>query len=393
MRSRFVKATIFKALFSTTSNKETSSRSTSLLQRSLQHGAPKIWVGRFLSLCVILTSVGQTWAETGIPKDMVYISHGSFTMGIEKIESPRPMRELSAYDKRMAAPWSAEAFHDEGPAHTVLLDAYLIDKYEVSNHFYGAFMRATGHAAPAYWDDARLNRPEQPVVGVNWYDAKAFCEFHEKRLPTEAEWEKASRGPHANLYPWGNEFDPQKANFGKRRESTAPIDAYAEGVSHYGVYNMAGNVFEWVADWYDPRYYRRSQATANPTGPENPVWLGGTGTYVDRLTVGEKRVIRGGSWIAPEATLRTTHRFWNNPLNNSYGVGLGFRCARTAPPEIELQIREAYTIALVEMGREHFAEAQEAVARGLAIDPKNADFLELQSLIEQAKKALNGSYP
>ena len=343
------------------------------------------WIGTFLSLCLILTGVEQIWAEPSIPEDMVYIRHGFFTMGIDQTPPLKPTREMTAYDKRMTAPWSAEAFHDESPAHPVLLDAYLIDKYEVSNHSYRAFIKATGHAAPAYWDDPRLNRQELPVVGVNWYDAKAFCEFHKKRLPTEAEWEKASRGPRANLYPWGNEFDPQKANFGKRRESTAPVDAYAEGVSPYGVHNMAGNVFEWVADWYDPRYYRRSQATVNPTGPENAVWLGGTGTYVDRLTVGEKRVIRGGSWIAPEATLRTTHRFWNNPLNNSYGVGLGFRCARTAPPEIELRIREAQTTALVEMGQEHLVEAQEAVARGLLLDPTNAELLELHSLIDQTK--------
>ena len=346
----------------------------------------RLWVGRFLSLCVIRASGGPTWAETGLPKDMVYIPHGPFIMGIEKTAPPRPTRDMTAYEKRMATPWSAEAFHDESPAHTVYLDAYFIDRYEASNHSYRAFIHATGHAAPAYWADPRLNRPEQPVVGVSWYDAKAFCDFYGKRLPTEAEWEKASRGPHMNLYPWGNVFDPLKSNFGKQRESTAPVDSYAEGVSHYGVYNMAGNVFEWVADWYDPRYYSRLQTTSNPTGPEHPVWLGGTGTYVDRLTVGEKRVIRGGSWIAPAATLRTTHRFWNNPLNNSYGVGLGFRCAQTAPSDMELQIREAHTTALVEMGRERFTEAQHAVTVGLAIDPTNIELLELQSLLQQAKK-------
>jgi hypothetical protein len=124
----------------------------------------------------------------------------------------------------------------------------------------------------------------------------------------------------------------------------------------------------------------------NPSGPAKPVWMGGTGTYVDRLTVGEKRVIRGGSWIAPEGTVGATHRFWNHPLNNSYGVGLGFRCARTAPPEIDQQIRDSYISALVEMGRERFADAQQAVARGLAIDPKNVELLELRLLIEQSMK-------
>lgn len=324
--------------------------------------------------------------ESLSPQDMVYIGHGPSVMGMDKKVLPDSGKKLTAYDKRMMTPWSAKAFHDEGPAHTVILDSYLIDKYEVSNKDYEEFMKATGHSAPAYWDDPRLNNQRQPVVGVNWDDAKAFCEHRDKRLPTEAEWEKAARGPHGNMYPWGNEFDPNKANFGKNELAATEVDSYPDGVSYYGVYNMSGNAFEWVSDWYDPSYYRRHKTTVNPGGPDKPVWLGGTGTYVDRLTVGEKRVIRGGSWIAPEATLRTTHRFWNDPLNNSYGVGLGFRCARTAPPEIELQISLAYTIALVEMGRENLKAAQDAVARGLTFDSKNAELLELRPLIEQLRK-------
>ena len=286
----------------------------------------------------------------------------------------------------MKGPWSAEALNDEGPAHMVFLDSYLMDTYEVSNKDYGEFVKAKGHPAPAYWDDPRLNKPAQPVVGVNWDDAKSFCEYRGKRLPTEAEWEKAARGPKANLYPWGNDFDPAKVNYGKNHDATMPVDFYPEGASYYGAYNMAGNVFEWVSDWYDPRYYGKLETMVNPTGPGKPIWMGGTGTYVDRLTVGEKRVIRGGSWIAPEGTVRATHRFWNHPLNNSYGVGLGFRCAKSAPPEIEQQIRDSYIAALVDMGRERFAEAQEAVGRGLAIDPKNVELLELRSLIEQSMK-------
>jgi hypothetical protein len=124
----------------------------------------------------------------------------------------------------------------------------------------------------------------------------------------------------------------------------------------------------------------------NPTGPAKPVWIGGTGTYVDLLTLGEKRVIRGGSWVAPEGSVRSTHRFWNHPLNNSYGVGLGFRCAKTAPPEIDHQIKEAAILAYIEMGRERFAEARQALAQGLAIDPKNPEIVELQHLTEQSMK-------
>jgi formylglycine-generating enzyme required for sulfatase activity len=320
--------------------------------------------------------------ESLIPREMVLVAHGPSVMGLDREQTTETTRRLSAYQKRMQTPWSAEAFHDEGPAHMVFLDSYLLDKYEVSNEDYGAFIKSAGHPAPAYWDDPRLNKPEQPVVGVNWYDAKAYCEFRGKRLPTEAEWEKAARGPQGNLYPWGNEFDPAKVNFGKHHEATMPVNANPAGVSYYGAYNMAGNVFEWVADWYDPLYYGRLETSVNPTGPAEPLWMGGTGTYVDRLTVGEKRVIRGGSWIAPEGTVRATHRFWNHPLNNSYGVGLGFRCAKTAPPEIDRKINEASIAALVEMGRERWAEAEQAVLRGLVIDSKNVELLELRRLIE-----------
>jgi formylglycine-generating enzyme required for sulfatase activity len=339
-----------------------------------------------LAAGITMTGTMSRAGESLIPKDMVYVGHGPSVMGIDKEQPADSGKTLTPYERRMKTPWSAEAFQDEGPAHMVMLDSYLIDKYEVSNKDYGDFIRTANHPAPAYWDDPRVNKPEQPVVGVNWHDAKAYCEYRGKRLPTEAEWEKAARGPYGNLYPWGNEFDPRKTNYGRDHDATMPVDSYPEGVSYYGAYNMAGNVFEWVSDWYDPHYYGRLETMVNPSGPAKPIWMGGTGTYVDRLTVGEKRVIRGGSWIAPEGAVRTTHRFWNHPLNNSYGVGLGFRCAKAAPPEIDQRIKDAYVSALVEMGRERFAEAQQAVEQGLAVDPKNVELLELRPLIEQTMK-------
>lgn len=322
--------------------------------------------------------------ESLIPKDMVYIGQGPSIMGLDKEEAMEQANTPARYHRRNRTP--ASTLNDESPAHMVFLDPYLIDKYEVSNKDYGDFMRTKGHGAPAYWDDPRLNSPKQPVVGVSWYDARAYCEYRGKRLPTEAEWEKAARGPHGNLYPWGDDFDSAKANYGKNHDGTRPVDSYPDGVSYYGLHNMAGNVFEWVLDWYDPRYYSQLEPMVNPTGPAKPVWIGGTGTYVDLLTLGEKRVIRGGSWIAPQGTARSTHRFWNHPLNNSYGVGLGFRCAQTAPSEIDQRIKEASILAYVEMGRERFVEAQQVVARGLALDPKNTELLELRQLIEQSTK-------
>ncbi|MBH0205069.1 MAG: formylglycine-generating enzyme family protein, partial [Nitrospira sp.] len=250
--------------------------------------------------------------ESLIPKDMVYIGQGPSIMGLDKEGAAQQANIPARYHRRNRTP--APTLNDESPAHMVFLDSYLIDKYEISNRDYGDFMRTTGHGGPAYWDDPRLNGPTQPVVGVNWYDARAYCEYRGKRLPTEAEWEKAARGPDGNLYPWGNDFDPAKANYGKNHDGTRPVDSYPDGVSYYGLHNMAGNAFEWVLDWYDPRYYSQLEPMVNPTGPDKPVWIGGTGTYVDLLTLGEKRVIRGGSWVAPEGSVRSTHRFWNHPL-------------------------------------------------------------------------------
>ena len=148
------------------------------------------------ALALLLTGAllpigGSEAGETLIPHDMVYVAHGPSVMGIDK-EVPES-KKSTPYERRMNTPWSADALNDEGPAHMVFLDSYLIDKYEVSNKQYGDFIRAKGHPAPAYWDDPRLNKPEQPVAGVNWEDAKAFCEYRGKRLPSEAEWEKATR--------------------------------------------------------------------------------------------------------------------------------------------------------------------------------------------------------
>ncbi|GKS56576.1 hypothetical protein YTPLAS18_01030 [Nitrospira sp.] len=339
-----------------------------------------------LMMVMIAVPAATRAGEPQIPPDMAYIAGGGSVMGIDKERPEQPATKMTLYQARMSMPWSAQAFDDEGPAHMVMLDPYLMDKYEVSNKQFGEFMKVTQHQAPAYWDDPRLNKPEQPVVGVNWHDAMSYCEWKSKRLPTEAEWEKAARGPAGFVYPWGNEFDPSKANYGKQRDGTMPVDSYPEGASYYGVHNMAGNVFEWVSDWYDPQWYGRLVTSVNPRGPSEPIWLGGTGTYVDRLTVGEKRVIRGGSWIAPEATLRTTHRFWNHPLNNSYGVGLGFRCAQTAPPEIEERLRAASIDAYLKMGREEHHAAMQAVEQGLQVDPVNPELMELRQQIQQSMK-------
>lgn len=348
------------------------------------------WVLMFtLGLWMSTNSLVLSQTLRVIPEDMAYVPFGMAIIGIDK--NPKEIASvkneaMSLFQKRMSMPWSKAAFQDEGPSHWVLLSSYLIDKYEVSNKKFGEFMKATGHAAPAYWDDPRLNGDRQPVVGVNWNDANAFCEWQGKRLPTEAEWEHAARGPEGFRYPWGNEFSVDLVNNGKRHKTTMPVDSLPNAVSPFGLHHMAGNVFEWVSDWYDPKYYSQAPFPPNPSGPPKAVWLGGTGTYVDRLTVGEKKVVRGGSWIAADHTVTTTHRFWNHPMNNSYGVGLGFRCAQTASQEVEDAVRIVAIQAMKEVGLERYKEAGDYIEQALKVDPTNENLLRLKALVDKGKR-------
>ncbi|MEP6935016.1 MAG: SUMF1/EgtB/PvdO family nonheme iron enzyme, partial [Nitrospirota bacterium] len=187
-------------------------------------------IGIGVALMTGVISVATAADMPNSDKDMVLVPKGEFTMGSNE--------------------------HSDEAKHQVVLDAYLIDKFEASNARYKEFMKASRHPAPAYWDDPRLTKPNQPVVGVSWTDASAFCTWEGKRLPTEAEWERAAKGPQGdNHYPWGHTLDQKKANYGQNIGRTTPVDSYPEGVSGFGVYNMAGNVFEWVEDWYDLKYY------------------------------------------------------------------------------------------------------------------------------------------
>ena len=199
---------------------------------------------------------------------------------------------------------------DEKPRHRVTLDAFYIDKHEVTNARYGRFMGATGRSVPTYWNDSTWNSPQQPVVGVSWDDADAYCKWAGKRLPTEAEWEKAARGTDGRKYPWGEQWDASRANSVESKlGKTVPVGAYPAGASPYGALDMAGNAWEWVADWYDRDYYRRSPEQ-NPRGPET----------------GSGRVLRGGSWLSLPILLRAANRYDFTPGSRSDLIG--FRCAR-----------------------------------------------------------------
>jgi len=211
----------------------------------------------------------------------------------------------------------------EEPPHRVYLETYYIDRYEVTNAHYLEFVQATRHRAPQHYIDPRYDLWEgtsvssgaldKPVVNVDWYDADAYCRWAGKRLPTEAEWEKAARGTDGRIYPWGN--DPpssERLNFARRWEgpkTLLPAGSFEASGSPYGAQGMAGNVSEWVSDWYEAGYYRIAPQR-NPLGP-----AGGTA-----------KVLRGGSWTNYADTVRATSRNADDPeMRNS---DVGFRCAR-----------------------------------------------------------------
>ncbi|HIP97394.1 MAG TPA: formylglycine-generating enzyme family protein [Anaerolineae bacterium] len=202
---------------------------------------------------------------------------------------------------------------DEAPAHEVDLPAFEIDKFEVTNADFALFVEATDYQTDAekmglsrIWRDAAEGKDNHPVVYVSWNDAVAYCQWVGKRLPTEAEWEKAARGTDARLYPWGNEYDAGKFNGkdGGIRGTTA-VGSFADGASPYGVLDMAGNVWEWTADWYE----------AYPGSSYQSPYYGK-----------QFKVVRGGGWFETADFVRTTAR--NATSDTAANDDLGFRCAR-----------------------------------------------------------------
>ncbi len=237
--------------------------------------------------------------------------------------SGQPAREISGKDGAAALLVPAGTFvmgDDENAVrHEVSLDSFYMDKYEVTTSRYAKFLEATGQTRrPEEWETLNLaSRGDRPVIGVNWHEADAYCRWAGRRLPTEAEWEKTARGTDERTYPWGNqEPSASLANFGKPqtsayRDGLAPVGSHEAGQSPYGINDLAGNVSEWVADWYVEDL--PTDVAWNPTGPAS----------------GQGKVIRGGGWYDPPQRLRSAKRFSASPGNRADDIG--FRCAQDVP--------------------------------------------------------------
>ena len=244
-----------------------------------------------------------------VPVNMVLIPAGEFQMGSSESD-------------------------DEKPVHTVYIDAFYMDKYEITNAQYKAFLQANlqwqkGRISSKYHDGDYLKhwngnnypngKANHPVTFVSWYAAMAYAKWAGKRLPTEAEWEKAARGNlAAKKYPWGDSISSTKANFNKDIGDTTFVGKYSS--NGYGLYDMAGNVMEWCLDLYEADSYR-SASHRNPITGENIVSI-----TADVSNITSSRVLRGGSWSALPQAVRVADRVKGDPKLSYYGVG--FRCVK-----------------------------------------------------------------
>lgn len=275
-----------------------------------------------------------------IASQMLPVDGGTFQMGTTPAEAAAAVRQCVEIDGGQCNPAYAE---DSYPQHPVPISSFQMDVTEVTYEQYITFLNFLGAGSHANgcegqpclatrtesdtsnvtYDGANYDVPDVinnlPVVEVTWYGASAYCESLGRRLPTEAEWERAARGDDGRIYPWGGEWNPllawtnRSAPEGEQVLGAAPVDSYATGASPYGMLNLAGNVAEWVQDWYNPRYYY--EASASQPDPQGP-------------PLGDEKVVRGGSWDAVPFFARTMHRQSRRP--NEPAPWLGFRCAADA---------------------------------------------------------------
>ncbi len=272
-------------------------------------------------------SIGSTMISDKDGMKLFFVPAGEFTMGSDADDALAECQKIRSNCERS---W----FTQEEPPHSVHVDAFWIDKTEVTVRMYGLCVDAgvcreptntNSYTQYSYYGNSAFDN--YPVIYVDWNMAKAYCEWVDRRLPTEAEWEKAARSTNANIYPWGNTFDGSLVNFCDRNcpldwanntfddghADVAPVGSYPSGKSVYGALDMAGNVWEWVNDWYSVTYYS-SSAASNPSGPAS----------------GEYRALRSGGWNNFESTARSSDR--ESFLPTDAFDYIGFRCAMSATP-------------------------------------------------------------
>lgn len=264
---------------------------------------------------ISLLAVGGSgaWADSGVlqaagvnalppgESEMILIPEGEFIFGSSDADVDQLVKDFFA--------GSRDWYLNEYPAQKVYMGAYYIDKFETTVAQYQKFIKATNRPAPKYSDNEKFNGPNQPAVGMSWKDARDYCEWAGKRLPNEAHWEKAARGTDGRRYPWGQEIDPSRANVRGKKDGfryASEVGSFPQGQSPYGVMDMAGNVWEWMDNWYMP--YPGNQHKNDAYGKT-------------------MKVIRGGAWYANMDLARSTTRGQSPPERKHNTIG--FRCVKT----------------------------------------------------------------
>ncbi len=257
--------------------------------------SPQLSVFLLLACVGLLSGSGVKGRNLG----MVFIPAGEFLRGRSHSLPDDPLK------------WFPTLLKDDRPVRQIFVSAFYLDEHEVTNQAYLTFVRATRHAAPYNWPQGKLpaGKEELPVVDVSWADANAYCRWAGKRLPTEAEWEGASRGLlEGRKYPWGDESPSKSNSHFDSLDGPRPVRQFPP--NYFGLYDMAGNAWEWCSDWYGKDYYQSAPAR-DPQGPD-------TGLY---------RVLRGGSWADEPKFLTCANRSWARAAERSPNIG--FRCARS----------------------------------------------------------------
>ena len=297
------------------------------------------WFGERVPEALNVGAAHGDYVHNGDGAAMVYVPAGYFLRGTTKAEAVPLSGQFGDF------------FGVEMPQRSVYLSAYYIDKFEVTNQQYGIFLDALTRGerhllhpdappdkdyTPTYWRDRRLNGPDHPVTAVDWYDAYAYCRWAGKRLPTEAQWEKAARGPDGLAYPWGNTWQAAYSNnvestfgdpvLGDRQwvlllgnldldamtGFTRPVGSFPQGISPYGAHDMGGNLWEWARDRYVKDYYQTAPSHDPPGPAEDSPY----------------RVLRGGCWSSHRGKIRAAYRNYDLPADRH--LEIGFRCVLAA---------------------------------------------------------------